>query len=647
MKNKSKISNSVYEEALLIRRVEDTFLEIFSEGKLNGTVHTCSGQEFSALSISSNMDKGDYIFSNHRCHGHYIAHTGDVKGLISELMGKKSGACGGIGSSQHLFNGNFYSNGIQGGIVPVAAGVALAEKQKNSGKIVVVFIGDGTLGEGVVYETMNIASLLNLPLHIVCENNMYAQSTSIKNNLAGNILDRPKAFGIKTFHSNTWDLEELFVNAKKSITHARTNQPAFHLIDTYRLNHHSKSDDKRDEKEVKKYIKKDTLNIYLEKNPKLHKSMLNKIEGVISNCIDELDSHKELSVESYIDQNCNEEKYSYIDIEDTNERVVTRINSFFHENMGKDKDLYFIGEDVLSPYGGAFKVAENLSAKYPNNVISTPISEGAISGIVNGMALAGLKPYLEIMFGDFITLAMDQIINHASKFHHMYNKQISCPVVIRTPMGGGRGYGPTHSQTMDKFLVGIDNVTVIALNSVMDPKKIYQNIYENEKHPVIVIENKVDYGRFCGRQKLNYFTIEQSTHLYPVVKCSPKIDIPELTMVTYGGISQDVIDSVYDIFKEVDLVPEIIILSKISPLDIQPVLDSLNITKRLIVIEEGGKDFGIGAEIVAQVVDNMGSEIIFAKRIGALPFPIPSSESLENYVLPNTTLAKDIFREVS
>jgi len=646
MKNKSEIPNSVYEEALLIRRVEDTFLDLFSEGKLNGTVHTCSGQEFSALSISSNMNKDDYIFSSHRCHGHYIAHTGDVKGLIAELMGKRSGACGGIGSSQHLFNDNFYSNGIQGGIVPVAAGVALAEKQKDSGRVVVVFIGDGTLGEGVVYETMNMASLLGLPLHIVCENNMYSQSTSIKNSLAGNILDRPKAFGIKTFHSNTWDLEELFVNAKQSIAHARTNQPVFHLIDTYRLNHHSKSDDKRDEKEVERYAKKDTLNIYLKNNPKLHKSMLNKIDSVITNYIDELDSHKELSVESYIDQNCNEEKYSYIDIEDTNERVVTRINSFFHENMEKNKDLYFIGEDILSPYGGAFKVAENLSEKYPNNVISTPISEGAISGIVNGMALAGLKPYMEIMFGDFITLAMDQIINHASKFHHMYNKQISCPVVIRTPMGGGRGYGPTHSQTMDKFLVGIDNVTIIALNSVIDPKKIYQNIYENERHPVIVIENKLDYGRFCGAQKLDDFIIEQSTHLYPVVKCSPKMDMPELTMVTYGGISQDVVNSVYDIFMEVDLVPEIIILSKISPLDINPVLDSLNITKRLIVIEEGGKEFGIGAEIVAQVVDNMGSEIIFAKRVGALPVPIPSSESLEKYVLPNTTLAKDIFREV-
>jgi len=646
LKNNNKIPNSVYEKALLIRRVEDTFLDIFSEGKLNGTVHTCSGQEFSALSISSNMDKGDYIFSNHRCHGHYIAHTGDVKGLIAELMGKKSGTCGGVGSSQHLFNDNFFSNGIQGGIVPVAAGVALAEKQKNSGKIVVVFIGDGTLGEGVVYETMNIASLLDLPLHIVCENNMYAQSTSIKNNLAGNILDRPKAFGIKTFHSNTWDLEELFANAKQSIAHTRTKQPVFHLIDTYRLNNHSKSDDKRDEKEVKRYTKKDTLNVYLESNPRLHKSMLNKIESTITNYIDELDSHKELSVNSYIDQSCNEEKYSYIAIEDTGERVVTRINSFFHENMEKDKDLYFIGEDILSPYGGAFKVAENLSAKYPNNVISTPISEGAISGIVNGMALVGLKPYLEIMFGDFITLAMDQIINHASKFHHMYNKQISCPVVIRTPMGGGRGYGPTHSQTMDKFLVGIDNVTVVALNSVIDPKKIYQNIYNNEKHPVIVIENKVDYGRFCGIQKLDYFTVEQSTHLYPVVKCSPKIDIPELTIVTYGGISQDVIDSVYDIFKEVDLVPEIIIFSKISPLDIQPVLDSLSITKRLIAVEEGGKDFGIGAEIVAQAVDNIGSEIIFAKRIGALSVPIPSSKSLENYVLPNTTLAQDILKEM-
>jgi transketolase N-terminal domain/subunit len=159
--------------------------------------------------------------------------------------------------STHLeidpYNGIHCTTGSLGHGLPIATGMALAEKQKQNSKIVVVFIGDGTLGEGVVYESMNIASLLGLPLHIVCENNMYAQSTKIDNSLAGSILERPKAFGIKTFHSNTWDLDNLFKNAQKSVKYARNNSPVFHLVDTYRLNHHSKSDDNRDIVEVEQF----------------------------------------------------------------------------------------------------------------------------------------------------------------------------------------------------------------------------------------------------------------------------------------------------------------------------------------------------------------------------------------------------------
>ena len=115
-------------------------------------------------------------------------------------------------------------------------------------------------------------------------------------------------------------------------------------------------------------------------------------------------------------------------------------------------------------------------------------------GISNGLALNGFKPFAEIMFGDFTTLAFDQIINHAAKFHHMYNKLVNCPVVVRTPMGGRRGYGPTHSQTLDKFLIGIDNTKTVAINTFFDPAIVYESILK-EEHPVIVIENKTDYGK--------------------------------------------------------------------------------------------------------------------------------------------------------
>ena len=165
---------SLYGKAMMIRAVEQKLLDLFMEGKLVGTVHTCIGQEFTGLAVCGALRPGDLVYSNHRCHGHFLAFTDNIIGLIGEVMGKRSGVCGGRGGSQHLCSKGFYSNGIQGGIVPVAAGLAMTLKLRHPGQIGVVFIGDGTLGEGVIYETMNIASKWQLPLLIVLEHNQYA-----------------------------------------------------------------------------------------------------------------------------------------------------------------------------------------------------------------------------------------------------------------------------------------------------------------------------------------------------------------------------------------------------------------------------------------------------------------------------------------
>src|SRR5919197_3634460 len=155
---------TLYAKAMLIRSVEERLLTLFAEGKLFGTVHTCIGQEWTGVAVAAALQKGDLLFSNHRGHGHYLAWTDDVEGLIAELMGKQTGMCGGRGGSQHICSQGFFSNGIQGGIVPVAAGLAFAQKLTGMPHITVVCIGDGTLGEGVLYETLNIAAKWELPL---------------------------------------------------------------------------------------------------------------------------------------------------------------------------------------------------------------------------------------------------------------------------------------------------------------------------------------------------------------------------------------------------------------------------------------------------------------------------------------------------
>lgn len=630
----TQVHHRIIKDALRIRKVEEKFLELFSNGKLNGTVHTCVGQEFSAVAFAGQLKKKDFIFSNHRCHGHYIAFTGDVRGLLAELLGKASGTSGGIGSSQHLCRNNFYSNGIQGGIVPVAAGYALANKFKENDAIGIVFIGDGTLGEGVLYETMNILSKWEIPLLIVCENNFYAQSTPQEINLAGDITARARAFGIKTFKGDTWEPETLMKQAREAIDSVRAGKkPAFFQVDTYRLNAHSKGDDDRDPLSVAHYREKDYLNQFRHEAPVYYQMYVENIEKEIDAMIAEILEEGDTQIDDYYLAQQFPADRQWKEISPVNKRQVELLNQFFREKITADEKTIFLGEDILSPYGGAFKVTRDLSELRPGQVFSTPISEAAVAGISNGLALNGFRPITEIMFGDFMTLVMDQLINHASKFHHMFNKKVSCPVVIRTPMGGRRGYGPTHSQTLDKFLTGIDNVRTVALNTFLDPAILYKSICE-EEHPVVVIENKTDYGKKILHNQSPRFTWRCNSDRYPVVKIDPLAAEPTLTIVAYGGMADLVAGLLETIFLETDLKPQLIVPSLISALPVDLVVEEASKTGRLVVIEEGTPFGGIGSELIAAVMESASARIQ-VKRIAAYPVPIPSVKSLENIVLPD------------
>jgi len=256
------LCKSLYPKMLLIRIFENEVLNLFSQGKLFGTTHAYIGQEANAVGIISALNQDDIIVSNHRCHGHYLTFKNNPYGLLCEMMGKEDGICAGRGGSQHICDGNFFSNGVLGGTLPLSAGLAFAEKQKASSKIVVAFIGDGTLGEGVVYEVLNIVSKWELPLFIVLENNRYAQSTKIDKTLAGGIAQRFHAFDINTEELSSFDVLEIFELGKNLIENVRkTSKPSCLIINTYRFASHSKSDDGRDKNEIDSWLKNDPLKI--------------------------------------------------------------------------------------------------------------------------------------------------------------------------------------------------------------------------------------------------------------------------------------------------------------------------------------------------------------------------------------------------
>lgn len=293
-----------------------------------------------------------------------------------------------------------------------------------------------------------------------------------------------------------------------------------------------------------------------------------------------------------------------------------------------EKHAYILGEDVADPYGGAFKVTKGLSSMYPSHVISTPMCEQGLTAFSIGMALAGDYVIEEIMFGDFITLAADQMINHAAKFYDLYGQKLH--IVVRSPSGGYRGYGATHSQSLEKMYLGIPGLNVVAANIFYDPGTLLKSALESGK-PTLFIENKLDYPK---ELILENFDIYQRKEMNSCICISINEEQPIWSIVVYGGISELAVNAAKTLFFSEEIAVEVIIVSKLN--DLKSIV-SVVTTKKVLVIEEGVKQFGWGCQ-VAQILAETGKK---TWHMGAADFSIPSAENAEKTVL---ILKEDIIR---
>lgn len=339
-----KDNTKAIEQCILVRVLETALLDLFGKGKLHGTIHTCVGQELTGILVGRNLTDGDFVTSNHRCHGHFIGATGNWRGLIDEIIGNEDGVCGGIGSSQHLHSSNFLSNGQQGGLLPVGAGIALDRKRRAADNVVISFIGEGTFGEGIIYETMNISSLWDLPHLIICENNLYSQSTPQEISIAGELGTRALAFGIRTAEANIWDPIELSSTIADSMAFVKaSSKPAFLNIKTYRLNAHSKGDDFRNPDEVEIFRQRDPLNIIMrERNDfnSLHEALKQEIAAYIECALQK----PKLELDTYLSNQLPRfENRKLLRLDDHREgmRISQQLNKFYAEYLASNKRAFF------------------------------------------------------------------------------------------------------------------------------------------------------------------------------------------------------------------------------------------------------------------------------------------------------------------
>jgi 2-oxoisovalerate dehydrogenase E1 component len=631
----------------LIRNFELTLLKLFSQGKIKGTIHTCIGQEAVAQGVIGALDPDrDTVFSNHRGHGHYLAFTNDLDGLLAEFLGKSTGTCRGIGGTQHLHFKNYYSNGIVGGAPAVSTGIALAHKKDRSGAISVAFIGDGVFGQGILYEAFNMASLWRLPILYVVENNNIAQTTPANNNRAGTLANRFRAFNIPHKEGDGQSLLQVRKMALEAISYVRNEGGPYGLIfNTHRFASHSKGDDTRPPDEVSKLKERDPLEIAITEtrdsglnSANFERKALSQIDSALHTALS-----APLAASEFQEKEILRASNTFLPFktEKHAERlsISQLINRALHEIIGQNENVVHLGEDIEDPYGGAFKVTRGLSEQFPNRVINTPISEAGFTAIANGLALRGYPVIVEIMFGDFLLIAADQIINHAVKFLEMYGRKCDMQVVIRTPMGARRAYGPTHSQSLEKHFFGIPGLTTVAVNNLLDPGPLLRWACEKAKSPILFIENKVLYSQKLAQLDDKLF-IKVKTEDNPfsprLTKIMPRGADCDILVIAYGGATAVILEAQNTLLAD-DIFIGLMVPELISPVDPDVISSIFEINRPVIFVEESQSCFGMASEYISLLKEKEFA--MPCRRLGAANTCVPSAPHLEEAFL---TQAEDV-----
>jgi pyruvate/2-oxoglutarate/acetoin dehydrogenase E1 component len=329
------------------------------------------------------------------------------------------------------------------------------------------------------------------------------------------------------------------------------------------------------------------------------------------------------------------------------------LNGALRDSLSSDPRTVLLGEDLADPYGGAFKVTRGLSTDFPERVRSTPISEGAIAGISAGLALAGYRPIAEIMFGDFVSLCFDQIVNHITKYQAMYDNQVTCPVIIRTPSGGHRGYGPTHSQSLEKHFLGVPHLRVVAASLLHDPTAVLAALLRQDA-PTLLIEHKLLYPQQLtvpvdGRVGDLLAHVDAPGDPLSAVYLSavPRADCT-VTVLAYGYQAHLAAQVIERLAVEEEVFAELVVPAQIAPMDWAPVEQSVSVTGSLVTVEEGTAGWSWGTEAAAVVSRRLFGRLrrpvdVVASRSDI----IPSSRSKENEMLVGAGHIETAIREAA
>jgi pyruvate dehydrogenase E1 component beta subunit len=331
-------------------------------------------------------------------------------------------------------------------------------------------------------------------------------------------------------------------------------------------------------------------------------------------------------------------------------RVVENLNQALHRLLDADPDVFLLGEDISDPYGGAFKVTKGLSTRFPDRVLTTPLSEGGIVGAAGGLALAGSAAIVEIMFGDFIALAFDQIVNFASKSVSMYGRRVPLRMVVRCPVGGNRGYGPTHSQSPQKHFIGVPNLALFEVSPFHDNAGVLDRML-GRGEPCILFEDKVLYTRQCftGGRAEDLFRYDFAGTDAPVARVFAQApDAADCVIIAPGGMAHRALSAMRSAFVEDELDCLLFVPTRLYPFDLDPLVPALARARQIVVVEESVAGGTWGSEVAQAIYPRLWGHLRNPVRlVHSADSVIPTAVHLERDVLVQDTTIRATLKEVS
>jgi pyruvate/2-oxoglutarate/acetoin dehydrogenase E1 component/TPP-dependent pyruvate/acetoin dehydrogenase alpha subunit len=663
-------------QVMEIRALENNIANLLSKAVLKGASHLYAGEEAVAVGAVAALRDNDLITSTHRGHGHAHAHgdahasTPEAKQehydkMMAEVLGKSGGYCKGKGGSMHIADvehGNLGATGIVGGNIPVAVGAGLAQKLMKTDRVVVCFFGDGASNTGNFHESLNMASLWNLPVIFVCENNLYAMSVPWnKATKLPDVASRACAYGIPGEVVDGMDVLAVRGAVVKAAERARRGEgPTLIEAKTYRWFGHSHSDPRayRTRAEEAEWKERDPITVM--------KDNLQVVKMLTDGEFETLETATDAKLEKAMQfSNASPEpkatdvdtdvyapsKYTPSDYETDRrlrlaiakgevKREITYAQALVEaarEEMLRDPKVFIMGEDV-GLYGGAYGATRDLYKEFGEwRVIDTPISEATIGGAAVGAAMAGMRPIAEIMYVDFTPLAMDQIANQGAKNRYMFGGKTTVPMVIRTEGGAGRAIAAHHSQSLESLWTHFPGIYVVMPSTPYDAKGLLKAAIQDD-NPVMFIEHKMLY------KEKGY--VPEEEYIIPFGVADIKRPGKDVTLVTYSRMVYRSLEAAEALAKD-GLDVEVIDLRTLKPLDIETIVASVKKTGRLVCVSEAYENTGFINEVMMQVneqaFDYLDAPMV---RVASANVPVPRAEILEDNAIPNVARIMAACRKV-